>query len=183
MTQTYNVRRLSVDDIGRIADIDRSEQIDTEYAVIAGQLARQAPSMEFVPPWDPVGSGEHSVAEKIAFCEPLVRAGARLLGVFERNTTCGIAVVDGSFEPPMGWLPFLHVSRPFRRRGVATALWQTSAKLARNAGATALYVSATPTGSAVGFYLSRGCRLVDQVHPRLYAEEPEDIHLICDLQE
>lgn len=40
-------------------------------------------------------------------------------------------------------------------------------------------VSATPSGSAVGFYTSRGCRVVDAPHPELFAKEPEDIHLTC----
>jgi hypothetical protein len=42
-------------------------------------------------------------------------------------------------------------------------------------------VSATSTGSAVGFYLSRGCRLADPVHPKLFELEPVDIHLVLDL--
>ncbi len=50
--------------------------------------------------------------------------------------------------------------------------------IAKAAGATSMYVSATPSGSAVGFYLSHQCRLADPVHPRLFAEEPEDIHLV-----
>jgi len=44
-----------------------------------------------------------------------------------------------------------------------------------------MYVSATPTGSAVGFYLSRGCELADPPHAELFALEPEDIHLVCEL--
>jgi hypothetical protein len=44
-----------------------------------------------------------------------------------------------------------------------------------------MYVSATPTGSAVGFYLSRGCHLADPPHPALLASEPDDIHLVCPL--
>lgn len=182
MTEIGELRMLDLGDIGRIAEIDRSEQIDTEYTVVAGELTRRRPAMTFVPSWDPAGDGEHSVAVRIAFCEPLVRSGASLLGVFEGETVCGLAVVDGSFEPPMAWLAFLHVSRPFRRQGVATALWEASVEIAKEAGATSLYVSATPSGSAVGFYLSRGCRLADQVHPRLYAKEPDDIHLVCDLE-
>lgn len=35
--------------------------------------------------------------------------------------------------------------------------------------------------SAVGFYLGRGCRLADPVHPALFAMEPDDIHLACPL--
>ena len=63
----------------------------------------------------------------------------------------------------------------------AAALWDECVRLARGSGATQMYVSATPTRSAVGFYLSRGCRLAQPVHARLFEEEPEDIHLILDL--
>jgi hypothetical protein len=42
------------------------------------------------------------------------------------------------------------------------------------AEATSIYVSAAPTGSAVGFYLNQGCQLADPVHPALFAKEPED---------
>lgn len=44
------------------------------------------------------------------------------------------------------------------------------------------YVSATPTGSAVGFYLGQGCRLADPGHSALFADEPEDIHLVYALR-
>ena len=49
-------------------------------------------------------------------------------------------------------------------------------------GAESIYVSATPTESAVGFYLRQGCRLAHPVHPDLFAAEPEDIHLVRSLR-
>ena len=36
-----------------------------------------------------------------------------------------------------------------------------------------------PTGSAVGVYLRQGCPPADPVHPALFAEELDDIHLVC----
>lgn len=54
--------------------------------------------------------------------------------------------------------------------------------MAHEDGATHLYVSATPTGSAVGFYTSKGFAPTDTPHPDLLAEEPEDIHMILDLR-
>ena len=90
----------------------------------------------------------------------------------------GLAVVHPTFEPPLAWLALLHVSRPHRRTGAGTALWAEAARLAGEAGATSLYVSATSTGSAVGFYLAQGCRLADPVHPELFALEPVDVHLV-----
>jgi hypothetical protein len=62
---------------------------------------------------------------------------------------------------------------------VATGLWEEAARIAVEAGATTMYVSAVPGGSAVGFYLSRGCELADRPHPDLFRREPEDIHLVC----
>jgi ribosomal protein S18 acetylase RimI-like enzyme len=75
-------------------------------------------------------------------------------------------------------LAVLHVSRAHRRQGIATALTEIVHRLAVEAGAKKLYVSATPSGSAVGFYRSQGFELIDEPHPDLYALEPEDIHMI-----
>ena len=173
-----DVRPLAPDDVGLIARIDRSEHIDVEYTVAGGRIVEQPVSMAEVPPWDPVGTGFFSVASEIAFVEPILARGGTMLGAFDGDELFGVAVVEGAFEPPLAWLAFLHVSRPHRRRGVATALWDAAVAVAVTAGAEAMYVSAVPTGSAVGFYLSRGCELAEPVHPRLYALEPDDVHLV-----
>jgi GNAT superfamily N-acetyltransferase len=177
----HDIRTLGSGDVRRIAEIDRSEAVEIEYTVENGRLVQRPAIFAEVPPWDPHGDGPHSVAGLIGFVEPLVTGGATLLGAFDGETLLGLAVIDEDYEPSMAWLAFLHVSRPHRRRGVAAALWDTAVDLARTAGATSMYVSATPTGSAVGFYLSRGCTLADPVHSELYELEPHDIHLICDL--
>ena len=173
------MRRLGAPDLSYIGTIDRSEHVDVHYAVIDGQLTQQPVPMADIPPWDPTGSGPHSVGHAVEFCAAVLADGAELLGAFEEDQAAGIAVIDAAFEPPLAWLAFLHVSRPYRRRGAARALWNEAVDVARTAGASSLYVSATPTGSAVGFYLDRGCRLADPVHPTLFAAEPEDIHLVC----
>jgi GNAT superfamily N-acetyltransferase len=175
------VERLSAGDVSLVATIDRSEHVEVQYAVLDGQMTEQPVVVADVPAWDLTGSGPFSVASKRDFCASVIARGGVLLGAFDEEHTLGLAVVDPSFESQLAWLAFLHVSRPHRRRGAARALWEAAADLARAAGATSMYVSATPTGSAVGFYLSRGCRLADPVHPELFAAEPEDIHLVCSL--
>jgi hypothetical protein len=50
-------------------------------------------------------------------------------------------------------------------------------RLARASGARELYVSAVPSGSAVGFYQSCGFELTDDLDSDLFAKEPEDIHM------
>jgi hypothetical protein len=54
-------------------------------------------------------------------------------------------------------------------------------EIAREAGSQRMYISSTPSSSAVGFYIAQGCKLAEEVDPELYALEPDDIHLILDL--
>jgi len=177
------VTRLGAADLPRIGQIDRSEPVDVEYGVRDGRLVERPVVMAEIPAWDPVGSGPHSVTAHVEWCRTVVDAGAILLVAVDGDDdeTAGVAIVDPDFEPPLAWLAFLHVSRPHRRHGVASRLWEVAVEHARASGAARLYVSATPTGSAVGFYLHQGCELADPVHPVLYEHEPKDIHLVCAL--
>lgn len=166
-----------------VASIDRSEHVDVQYRLEHGRLVEAPVVMADIPTWDPDGSGEHSAASQIAFCASVVADGAALLGAFDDNGgLMGLATVHPTFGPGLAWLATLHVSRARRRRGAASELWDAAVTLAREAGARTLYVSATPTGSAVGFYLGRGCLLADPVHPELFAHEPDDIHLVYPLE-
>jgi N-acetylglutamate synthase-like GNAT family acetyltransferase len=176
------VRRLDRSDVALVASIDRSERVDVQYRVEAGRLVETPVTVVDIPPWDPEGTGDHSVARHMELCASAIAEGAVLFGAFDdAGRVMGLATVHPTFEPGLAWLATLHVSRPHRRRGAATALWDAGVALAREAGATSVYVSATPTGSAVGFYLGRGCTLADPVHPPLFADEPDDIHLVFPL--
>ena len=177
-----NVCRLEPSDVALVASIDRSERVEVQYRIEDGRLVEAPVFLADIPPWDPDGSGEHSVSSHMAFCASVVSDGGALLGAFnDDGELMGLATVHPTFEPGLAWLATLHVSRSHRRRGAASALWDAAFALAREAGARSIYVSATPTGSAVGFYLGRGCRLADPVHSELFANEPEDILLVCPL--
>ncbi|MDJ0496735.1 MAG: GNAT family N-acetyltransferase [Acidimicrobiia bacterium] len=175
---TIEIRQLGADNIELIREIDRSEHIDTQYTVKGGRLHSERVGFD-VPQWDSEGHGHHSSARRITEFRPIVESGAALLGAFIDDLLAGIAIVDPSFDGSTAWFAFLHVSRAYRRRGVASALWAAGQEIATSADATSMYVSATPSGSAVGFYLSRGCRLAEPPHPALFSKEPEDIHLVC----
>jgi ribosomal protein S18 acetylase RimI-like enzyme len=176
------VRNLRAEDVSLVATIDRSERVDVEYRVIDGQLQQVPAAITEVPAWDPNGSGPHSVAAHIAFCTSVVARGGVLLGAFAAEHTAGLAMVVPTLEPRLAWLAFLHVSRPYRRMGAAQALWNAAVDISVASGARSIYVSATPTESAVGFYLRQGCRLAHPVHPDLFAAEPDDVHLVCSLR-
>jgi GNAT superfamily N-acetyltransferase len=149
-----------------------------EYSVERGRLVGRQVDLD-VPTWSREGSGEHTVTGVIDHWLPVVDGGAAFLGAFDGDRLLGLVIVDGAFQPGTAWLAFLYVSREHRRRGVASALWSAAEGMALSAGAASIYVSAVPSGSAVGFYLSRGCELAEPPHPELYAKEPEDIHLVC----
>lgn len=180
MSGTLEIRRLESGEIGLIGEIDRSEHMDIKYRVEEGMLVDRAIDLD-IPTWSRDGTGEFSVAGMIEFCRPIIERGAVFLGAFNGEEVLGLAVVDGSFEPKLAWCAFLFVSRRHRRRRVATALWEEAERIALDAGASTMYVSAVPSGSAVGFYLSRGCELAKEPHPDLFAREPEDIHLVCSI--
>jgi len=65
--------------------------------------------------------------------------------------------------------------------GIARHLTQEMIAYARQDGADRVYVSATPSGSAVGFYRSQGFRLCPDPLPELFKLEPEDIHMVLEL--
>ena len=104
-----------------------------------------------------------------------------MFGAFDDDLLVGIAVVRPRLRDDLAQLAFLHVSSGFRRQGIARRLMWEACEIASEAGSSQLYVSSIPSSSAVGFYLSQGCRLAEEVDPELYALEPEDIHLILDL--
>lgn len=182
IVETVDVRVLAPGDIGLLRHIDRSEQLEVEYTVEQGRLVSSETDFR-VPPWDPSGSGDHSVSSLIAFCGPSLDRGAHLIGAFDDDAIVGMALVEPSLRPGLGWLALLQVSNGRRRGGVGQALWNAATSVAQNAGASAMYVSATPTGSAVHFYLKQGCELAgpDEIVPTLLELEPEDVHLICSL--
>lgn len=174
-----DIRFLAPGDVGLLREIDRREQLEVGYTVESGKLV-SSETDAYVPPWEPSGSGDHTVRRLIAFCDPPLDRGAQLLGAFDEDAIVGMALVEPSLRPGLGWLALLHVSNGRRRGGVGQALWSAAASVARNSGDKEMYVSATPTGSAVQFYLKQGCRLAgpDEIVPELFELEPDDIHLV-----
>lgn len=168
---------LTIDEIARIGEIDRSELVQVGYHVQDGEL--RSSSVEWnMPDWLDQENGEHSVEEQIQFSKDHMQRGARALGAFCDDRLIGIGIMQPQLTGSMAQLANLQVSRPYRRRGIANELAMELIEFAREQGADCIYVSATPSESAVGFYLNLGFKLTDRVDPELYALEPEDIHMI-----
>ena len=170
------IRQMHPYEVERIAEIDRTEHVTTGYVYEAGEL-RAEPVDWQVPRW-PMEGSEFSVAAHIAGIAPILRDGGVMLGAFDGETLVGFAVLRCRLEEGTAELAALFVSNHYRRRRIATRLTERVVSLAEADGARRLYVSATPSESAVGFYISQGFRVTDDVNEELYALEPDDIHMI-----
>ncbi len=171
------IRQLPDASIELLRQIDRAELVDYAYRLNDGKLEHYAVEWD-IPTFHQEGTGPHTVQAQINHWREMLAAGGVLLGAFEGDEFAGIAIVDPEFEAPMAWLAYMHVSRPFRRQGAGRLLWDAAERVARSHGATSLYVSAIPSGPAIDFYTRQGCVPAKEPHPRLYEEEPEDMHLI-----
>lgn len=174
------IRWMEPTELERIREIDRSEEIRVGYVMEARKL-RQMNVVWDSPNFDSEGEGEHSFAAHIKFCRTHLEAGGRMIGAFAKDRLVGIGVLRYEVRPGMAQLAYLHVSNGFRRKGLATRLTQEIIAEARENGAYRIYVSATPSGSAVGFYHSQGFTVAAKPIPELYELEPEDIHMVMKL--
>lgn len=169
-------RRLGLDELARICEIDRTERIDALYVQCGSELELHAGDWS-APPWDGVGVGEHSVAHQRSALEELVGSGAIALGAFEGDQLVGIGVVVTHLRPGVAQLAYLHVSDGYRTRGVGSRLSDELERIAHDAGATSMVVSATPSLNTVRFYQRRGFEPMAEPLPELFELEPEDVHM------
>ena len=169
------IRRLRADEVEKIREIDRAETIRIGYRQRATEL------IEMDVNWDDggwvEGDGEHSFGEMIQGARELLELDGTAFGAFDGDRLVGIAIYRPRLTETMGQLGLLHVSNGYRRRGIASGLFREVLALARADGATHLYVSATPSESAVGFYLGKGFTPTAHPDPQLLREEPNDIHM------
>ncbi len=175
------IRQLNKLEIHRINEIDRTERVKILYNLSGGKLELESVDIDVLrwdhPDWRHDASLMKEISEKLD-------NGGVLFGAFDKERLVGISglgyqlIGENKDEIQMF---ILHVSNEYRRKGIGTKLLEECKRIAREKGARRLYISATPTESAVGFYLRHGCRLASKVDEELLALEPEDIHLTLEL--
>ena len=173
-------RWMQPEEVSRVSEIDRREQVIIGYQMDKGKLKAMAVDWD-VPNWFAEGEGEHSVANNINFCQGHLRRGGRMIGAFAEGKLVGLGIMTPDIRPGMDQLAYLHVSDGYRRMGIAARLTREMVELARQDGSQEMYVTATPSASAVGFYRSQGFEPVAELLPELYELEPEDIHMLKQL--
>jgi GNAT superfamily N-acetyltransferase len=171
---------MTPEDLPRIAELDRTEHVTLAYEVADGRLREKTVDWR-IPAWSPEGDAEHGLSHQIAFCRDHLDRGGVMLGAFREDRLVGTALMQPEFREAMAQLAFFYVDRGTRRQGVAGRLFEEVLEIARSSEAGSIYVSAIPSASAVGFYISRGFRPIAKPDPELFALEPEDIHMVLDL--
>lgn len=170
-------RWMAPDEVGKIGDIDRSEQIRMGYEYTGDKLRQMDVNWD-TPAWLPYGDGNHTVAAQIKFCRGHLQRNGRMYGAFDGEKLVGIGIIQPRIRDGIAQLAYLHVSNHYRRKGIGGHITEALIREAKRTGARKMYVSATPTASAVGFYLSCGFEPVDKPIPELFELEPEDIHMM-----
>jgi GNAT superfamily N-acetyltransferase len=167
-------RAMTPSELGRIAEIDRSERITQQYKWRLGRLELVDVDID-APRWGE--PGEHAIEHYRDSWLPALGAGGALFGAFEEDQLLGFAIYDPGVPDGPPRLAALYVSREHRGRGVGRLLTDEVVRAARAEGAQRLYVSATPTRGTVDFYLGRGFTPLLTPDARLLALEPDDIHM------
>jgi ribosomal protein S18 acetylase RimI-like enzyme len=165
------IRQLEDADFDRLHEIDLSEHITLIYKLDNGQLLPEA--HDWQRPRGDAPYWQHQVAEWRRTLKPDV-----WLGAFMSDQLVGLASLRYHLAPDLAQLTTLHVSQPHRRQGVARRLLDTVIELSQQSGAQFLYVSATPSASAVGFYQGQGFMVTTEPNPEMVALEPDDIHMV-----
>jgi GNAT superfamily N-acetyltransferase len=169
------IRELAPDDLHLASDIDVTED---------GWVVLEQHGTETVPrpeEWHRPPRSTERWAEFETGWRTFVPASGCALGAFDGARLVGIATLRRGVRPGTDQLEALFVDRAHRRMRVAAALVAEIEARARAGGARRLYVSATPSESAVGFYTSRGFVPVTEPIPELLALEPEDVHMVLEL--
>ena len=172
--RAITIRRLSENDLRLAQGIDVSEDGQLLYRYSNGELTPEPQAWQRAA-WDAA-----QWEDKITKWAQVLKWDV-VIGAFDGATLVGMASLRYRLTETVAQLVSLHVSRPSRRRGVATLLVHELLRLARQSGARELYVSATETESAIGFYTRHGFAPTAHVDPRLYELEPDDIHLTLTL--
>lgn len=168
-------RPLSPAEAGRVLEIDRAEEIDGVYALVDGALVVR-PDRISVPGWHPATAPGYPrrIREVLA-------AGGAAFGAFDGGAMVGIGTLDVTpvgGDPTVMALDLLHVGAGYRGLGIGKRLAALVIGRARELGAKALYISATPTRNTVDAYRRMGAAVLAIPDPEKLALEPEDIHLL-----
>jgi len=164
------IRLLNPDELEKIYQIDRSEEIEHRYRFVDGEL--KAFDEEASVPHDPKYWDAYFEEWKKA-----LESGAEAFGAFDSEQLSGIVILNPNLEPGTEQFLALYVDSNHRMSGIAKSLYLKAQDAAKARKSKKLYVCATPTDSSVNFYLSQGFEPTSTPNAALFEKHPEDIHM------
>lgn len=172
MTILY--RNLQIEELSRLAEIDRGEEIQSIYILKEGKLT-------LISYIESVEGFTATELEELTLRQTqLLASGGQVIGAFENDLLVGVASAAGQLRGQHKnycKMDILYVSKAQRGKGIAKQLLEKVKAAAKAFGAAYLYISATPTQHTVDFYLAQGAQLATEIDQALWDLEPEDIHL------
>ncbi|UCC92646.1 MAG: GNAT family N-acetyltransferase [Thermoplasmata archaeon] len=178
MSSEISYRELAPNELERVEEIDRTELITHIYYMRDGELVLEEERYD-MKDWPPGRLPE--IKEHLHSC---LAEGGSAWGAFDGERLVGIGALDGRWYGGRGRtldMYFLHVSDGYRHRGIGRKMVELAKGRAREMGAERLFVSGLPSLNTIRFYMSVGFDIAEDVDPRLYAREPEDIHMDLEL--
>jgi N-acetylglutamate synthase-like GNAT family acetyltransferase len=173
-------RELKKEELPRLREVDRTEVVDKIYYQEEGRIVLKDEHYEIPYDWW-VKHVENDILPRL---NSISDKGGIFFGAFENDKMVGLAGLENEFiglEKDQLNMVILHVSNPYRKKGVASHLMEMVKDRAKEMGARRLYISATPSENTVNFYLNRGCKVTKEVDKRLLELEPDDIHMELEL--
>ena len=172
-------RVLKKEEIERVGEIDRTETIESIYYFTEGKL-------ELVKEFYKVSKWSNEEVDlHIISLNDIYNRGGFIFGAFDVSDIAGIVLLDSQFigrNKDQLNLAGLWVSKQYRQKGVGKTLVELVKEKALAIGAKKLYVSATPSQNTVDFYMKQGFELAGEINQRLYELEPEDIHMVRNIE-
>lgn len=167
-------RDLALQETGRIAEIDRAEDI-------AGHYILEHKDLKFIPAYEKVNAFDPpELDDLLARQQQLLEEGGKVIGAFSGTALVAVASVERKKRGSRSdycKMDILYVSKNYRGLNIGKRLLEESKKTARLFGAEKLYISATPTKRTVDFYLKQGAIITQEPDEELLRKEPDDIHL------
>jgi predicted N-acetyltransferase YhbS len=171
-------RQLFREEIEKVWAIDRSEVVDNIYCFENGTLVLK-PDHYDINGWPPGEAEKYSPHLVECFDK-----GGWFYGLFDGGLIIGVVILEARFigqSKDRLQLKFLHVSKAYRGQGLGKQLFELAKTEAHMRGAKRIYISATPSENTINFYRRLGCVLTQELDPELFALEPEDLHLECEI--
>ncbi|MCF7920382.1 MAG: GNAT family N-acetyltransferase [Candidatus Cloacimonetes bacterium] len=170
-------REMRSDEIKRISEVKREEIInyvyttkcdDTGFGLVTTCVEKSPPGVE--PPW-----GEKGVEHRINNWKPSLQQGGCMYGAFDNDRLVGFVILGPKREDNSGEIVAIFIDKDYRRIGIAGKLMKWAEKKAKSLEMESLFLYSNPTGSAMGFYLNQGFRIVGLISKEIVRSLPGDI--------